>query len=445
MTNSTDRFRSQFLDRRAAQPGEEPGWLGLIRTNALERFLARGFPTTRDEEWRFTNVSALAEATFALPAADAEGDAAALKKRLALGGLDAHELVFVNGRVSKALSSLGELPDGVVVSGLADATSTHGDTLQPIVGRSSLTPGAGDETPFFDLNEAFLTDGAFVHVPEGVALERPVHLVFLTSAGEPVVSHVRNVIVGDAGSQLRLLESYRGADDAVYWTNAVTQVVASEGAVIDHYKLQRESAAAFHTAGIGYVQARSASVSNHSLSLGARLARHDIRTELAGEGADVTLNGLYIVKGSQHVDHHTVIDHRVPHCTSRELYKGVLDGVSSGVFNGKVIVREDAQKTDSQQSNKNLLLSKDALVNTNPQLEINADDVKCAHGATIGQLDADAIFYLTLAGHRPRPRRVGFSPRRFMADVSERIRLVAVRSRRHPWPLVRPKRPKSRN
>jgi Fe-S cluster assembly protein SufD len=365
-------------------------------------------------------VTPLASSSFALAAGN-DPDAAALKRSFAIRGLESHELVFVNGRVSSSLSSLGELPDGVVVASLVDALSEHGDTLQPILSQSG-----GDETPFFDLNEAFLSDGAFVHVPKGVTLERPVHLVFLTTSGEPVVTHPRNVIVGEEGSALRLLESYGGPDGAVYWTNAVTQVVASAGAVIDHYKLQRESASAFHVASLDYVQGPSASVSNHSLSLGARLARHDIGAELAGEGADVTLNGLYVVHGSQHVDHHTVIDHTVPHCTSRELYKGVLDDASSGVFNGRVIVRADAQKTDSQQSNKNLLLSNEALVNTNPQLEINADDVKCAHGATIGQLDEEAVFYLRSRGiAQDDARRI--LTEGFMADVSDRIRLAAVR------------------
>jgi Fe-S cluster assembly protein SufD len=416
--NTTDRFRSQFLERRATQASDEPGWLGLVRTNALERFLDRGFPTTRDEEWRFTNVAPLASSSFALAGMPID-DGRPLKERFALK--DSHELVFVDGRLSKALSSPGKLPDGVTLTSLTDALVEHADTLQPVLSRS------GEEsTPFFDLNEAFLRDGAFVFVPKGVVIDRPVHLLFLTTADEPTVTHPRNVILAEAGSQLQLLETYGGADDALYWTNPVTQVIASEGAVIEHYKLQRESTQAFHTASLGYVQERSATVSNHSLSLGARLARHDIGAALDGEGADVTLNGLYVVKGSQHVDHHTVIDHRVPHCTSRELYKGVLDDTSSGVFNGRVIVREHAQKTDSKQSNKNLLLSDDALVNTNPQLEINADDVKCAHGATIGQLDPEAMFYLRSRGIAELAAR-RILTEGFMADVSDRIRLAAVR------------------
>ncbi len=242
INDSITRFRTQFLEHKTAQANDEPGWLALVRKNALERFLDKGFPTTRDEEWRFTNVAPLASTSFTLsvsPRADAEDDARALKKRFELGKLESHELVFVNGRFAKALSSPGELPHGVVVTSLADALAEHADKLQPTLSQSGV-----DDTPFFDLNEAFLSDGAFVYVPKGVALERPIHLLFLTSSGEPLVTHPRNVIVGEAGSQVRLLESYGGPDGAVYWTNAVTQVLAHEGAVIDHYKLQRESASA---------------------------------------------------------------------------------------------------------------------------------------------------------------------------------------------------------
>ncbi len=420
--DSIERFRTEFLEARSERQSDEPGWLTLVRTQALERFLDKGFPTPRDEEWRFTNVAPIVSGSFEAAPAGSDSDAAALKKRFQIGEQESHDLVFVNGRWSRDLSSVGDLPEGVAVTSLTDALSEHGDELQPI-----LSQGSGDDTAFFDLNEAFLSDGAFVSVPKGVVVERPIHLIFLSLApGKPTVVHPRNVVIGEAGSQVRILETYAGVGDAVYWTNAVTQVLAADNAVVDHYKLQRESASAFHVASLEYVQGRSASVSNHSLSLGARLARHDIRAELAGEGADVTLNGLYVVKGKQHVDHHTVIDHQVAHCTSRELYKGVLDDASSGVFNGRVIVRQDAQKTDSQQSNKNLLLSNEALVNTNPQLEINADDVKCAHGATIGQLDAEALFYLRSRGiAQQEAQRI--LTEGFMADVSDRIRLAAVR------------------
>jgi Fe-S cluster assembly protein SufD len=423
-TDSIERFRTEFLELRSARQSDEPGWLTMVRTQALERFLDKGFPTTRDEQWRFTNVAPIASGSFAVSSVSSRSarDAASLKGRFHIEGQESHDLVFVNGHWSRELSSVGELPAGVVLSSLTGAVSEHADEVQPI-----LSQGGGDDTAFFDLNEAFLSDGAFVYVPKGVIVPRPIHLIFLSAApGKPIVVHPRNVIVGEAGSQVRVVETYGGVAGGVYWTNAVTQVSAGDNAVVDHYKLQRESSSAFHVASLDYVQGRSASVSNHSLSLGARIARHDIRAQLAGEGADVTLNGLYVVKGSQHVDHHTVIDHQVAHCTSRELYKGVLDDASSGVFNGRVIVQPNAQKTDSQQSNKNLLLSDEALVNTNPQLEINADDVKCAHGATIGQLDAEALFYLRSRGiAHHEARRI--LTEGFMADVSDRIRLAAVR------------------
>ena len=271
-------------------------------------------------------------------------------------------------------------------------------------------------------------DGVFVHVPKGVVVELPINIVLTGTpfGDEPHAFFPRNLFVAEENSQVTVVEQFISTAEGSYLTSPVTEIVVEDNAVVDHYKLQRESASAFHVASLGYVQERNATVSNHSLSLGARLARHDIRAELDGEGADVTLNGLYVVKDSQHVDHHTVVDHRVPHCTSRELYKGVLDDASSGVFNGRVIVRADAQKTDSRQSNKNLLLSDEALVNTNPQLEINADDVKCAHGATIGQLDPEAMFYLRTRGIGEVAARKILTER-FMADASDRIRLAAVR------------------
>jgi len=420
-----DELRSMFLERSTERSSEtEPGWLALVRKNAFERLLDKGFPTTRDEDWRFTNVSVIASRVFKLASggAEAEDEARTLLASLGLEELSLHELVFVNGQFSRALSSLDDLPDGVVVSSLDNAWSHSAEELQPVLSRSP-----SDETAFFDLNEAFVGDGAFVHIGKGVVVDAPIHCVFLTVPnGEACVHHPRNVIVAAEQSEARIIETYAGVEGSIYFTNAVTQIVARPSSVIDHYKVQRESIRAFHVASLDFVQERGASVSNHSLSLGAALARNDIRAELCGEGADVTLNGLYVVSGSQHVDHHTVIDHRVGHCTSRELYKGVLDDEASGVFNGRVIVRADAQKTDAKQSNKNLLLSREALVNTNPQLEILADDVKCAHGATIGQLDAEALFYL-------RSRGIGLDEARkiftegFMADVSDRIRVDAVR------------------
>ena len=421
---SIERYESQFRELFGKDSGE-PSWLALARRAALERFFDKGFPRTDQEEWRFTNVASLSATTFE-PAKPVDGGrAAALLKKLSFGEWKRHEIVFVNGRFDERLSSLDELPEGVVVESLARALVDRGDVLESVLGERE----DFDETPFYELNRAFMVDGAFVQIPRDVVVEEPLHLVFLTVARErAIASHPVNIVLAEAGSQIQIVETYGGLDGEVYLTNAVTQIREEENAVVDHYKVQRESSSAFHVATSSFVQKRNATLSNHSLSLGARLARNDIRALLDGEGTDVTLNGLYVVRGTQHVDHHTVIDHKRPHGTSRELYKGILDDAASGVFNGRIIVREDAQKTDSEQQNRNLLLSRDALVNTNPQLEINADDVQCAHGATIGQLDSEALFYL-------RSRGIDLEQARkiltwgFMADLSERIRIATVRDR----------------
>jgi Fe-S cluster assembly protein SufD len=420
---AVESYRKHFLDNASRWHGREPAWLSLLRREAFERFLDRGFPTTSEEDWRFTSVAPLAATTFSFAGTpSANGRAAALSRDRLPEAWKRHELVFLNGRFAEELSRVGELPERVVATSLSRALESHPDEVEAVL---NVAPAEGS-TAFSDLNRAFLSDGGFVFVPEGVALEAPIHLVFVTSAREPIVSHPHSVVLVDRGAEARVVESYVGTEGATYFTNAASGVVAVDGAVVDHYKLQRESDSAFHVGSHRFLQAKGSTVQDLSLSFGARLARNDIHSLLDGDGADLTLNGLYVVRGSQHVDHHTVIDHKEPRCTSRELYKGVLDDGSSGVFNGRIVVRRNAQKTNAQQTNKNLLLSEDALVNTNPQLEINADDVKCSHGATIGQLDKDALFYL-------RSRGIGLDSARailtraFIADVTERIRIGAVR------------------
>jgi len=251
-----------------------------------------------------------------------------------------------------------------------------------------------------------------------------IHIVYLTAPGpQPAVTHPRTLLVVGAGAQCTVVESYLGA--GAYFTNAVTEIVAGEGAVVDHYKIQNEALAAFHISTLQATLGRSANFASCSISLGAALARHDIGATLS-EGADATLNGLYIVNGTQHVDHHTTIDHALPHATSRELYKGILDGKASAVFNGKVLVRKDAQKTDSRQTNQNLLLSDDARIDSKPELEIFADDVRCTHGATIGQLDAEAIFYLQSRGIGREQAR-SLLTRAFAQDLVDRIKIQPVK------------------
>jgi Fe-S cluster assembly protein SufD len=404
--------------------GKDPAWLRSIRHAAIACFADRGFPTTREEEWRFTNIAPIAKQPFQLATTATTDTSPDSFEALLFGKWECQELVIVNGRVSASLSSLCNLPKGVLVQGLGATLKQDPQRLEPYLARYA----SYKENSFVALNTAFMVDGAFVYIPDGVVVEKPIHLVYVSTAnGEPIVSHPRSLIVAGMNSQARIIESYVGWDGHAYFTNAVTEVLAGENATIDHYKLQRESHQAFHVATVQVDQCRSSHFSTNSISLGGALVRNDINAVLGGEGGECTLNGLYVVTGHQHVDHHTLIDHAKPHCTSHELYKGVLDQHARGVFNGRIIVRPGAQKTDARQTNKNLLLSDEALVNTNPQLEIYADDVKCAHGATIGQLDADAVFYLRSRGIDREMARTLLTYA-FVSEMTNQIKIDPIRT-----------------
>ncbi|MDW8239939.1 MAG: Fe-S cluster assembly protein SufD [Acidobacteriota bacterium] len=407
-----------------AFPRGEPGWLQAIRRAALEQFVERGFPTTRDEEWRFTNVAPIARQQFQPARTNPAAVTPEMVSRFTFGCWQCHTLVFVNGVYEPALSSRQALPAGVVAQGLGHVLKHEPAWLEPHLARYARI----EQQAFVALNTALMEDGAFVYIPAGVVVDAPIHLLFISTADEPAaLAQPRNLIVVEANAQVNLIESYVGLDGGIYFTNAVTEIVAGDRAVIDHYKLQRESLKAFHVATLQVSQGRQSSVSTHSISLGGRLVRNDVNVVLAGEGCDCTLNGSYMVKDHQHVDNHTLIDHAQPHGTSRELYKGILDDHASGVFNGRIIVRPGAQKTDARQTNKNLLLSEDALVNTNPQLEIHADDVKCTHGATIGQLDADALYYLRARGIDLETAR-HILTYAFASDILSRIKIAPIRT-----------------
>ena len=277
------------------------------------------------------------------------------------------------------------------------------------------------------LNTAFFEDGAFIRIPDRTVVAEPIHLLFLSTAAEPNrVTHPRLLLEAGSDSQASIIESYYGLGSNVYWTNAVVEVVAGENSHIELYKIQHEELQAFHTGLIELVAGRNTTITTHSLSFGGALVRNDINVLLDDEGSHCDLNGLYAVNGTQHVDHHTLIDHAKPHCTSHQLYKGVLDGRSVGVFNGKIIVRADAQKTDAIQNNKNLLLSREANVNTKPQLQIDANDVRCTHGATVGQLDAESMFYLRSRGINRKEAR-NLLTYAFAADILERIQIEPIR------------------
>ena len=391
----TENYISNFANFEKSRASNDPAWLNQLRQSALDSFLRQGFPTTHDEEWRFTSVAPITKVPFKL-AADGKEPSSAELMSFTFGTWPGIQLVFVNGIYSAALSSNPAQPHGVFAGSLAEALEKQGNRVEPYLAKYASVSGE----PFAALNTAFVSDGAFIYLPTGFVVDEPIHLLFLSSAkkSEPKVCHPRTLVLAEANSQVRILESYASLGEGVSFTNAVTELVAEENAFVDHYKLQRESLEAFHVGTVQVQLGRSANVSTQTISLGGSLVRNNVNAVLGGEGGEATLNGFYLINGRQHVDNHTSIDHAKPHCNSHELYKGILDGQARGVFNGRIIVRPDAQKTDSKQTNKNLILSEEALVNTNPQLEIYADDVKCTHGATIGQLDADAIFYLRSRG-----------------------------------------------
>jgi Fe-S cluster assembly protein SufD len=417
-----DHYLADFARVAVLLPGMHAPWLTRLRTDALDAFAQKGFPNRRDEEWKYTSVAAFEQQAFSAIANNHDAaNAAAAVQRIAIDGDETHLLVFHNGRYAPELSLPGELPAGAHLASLAYALDSMPEALQPWL--------ASDEpqAAFGALNTAFMSDGAYLHLKRGTVLQAPVHLVFLsTIAGR--ASHLRNVIVAEEGAQATVIEHYAGVDGTSYFTNAITQIHAAANASIEHHKLQQEASDAFHIAGIHARQQRDSRLESNSFSLGAALARNDITTVFDATGCDATLNGLYLVGGRQHVDHHTRIDHRMPNGTSRENYRGVLDGASHGVFNGKVIVHPGAQKTNAFQANHNLLLSRDAEIDTKPQLEIFADDVKCNHGATVGQLDANQLFYLRSRGIDETVAR-NMLVHAFAHDVIERIRVAALRTR----------------
>jgi len=422
---ATDHFISEFtrLGRESAAAG--PAWLRLAREAAVERFRELGFPTLDDEEWKYMNVAPIARTPFRIGNGFAvRGLTVEELQRVTFGEMDCTHLVFLNGRFAPELSRLRPVPDGVRIMILAAALVEEPDRLEPHLSRHAQF----EDHAFVALNTAFIQDGAFVYLPRRKVLEEPIHLIFVSAPnGSPRVSHPRNLIVAEAGSQAAVVESYVSLGEAAYFTNAVTEVVAGDGAVVDHCKLQRESEQAYHVATLQAHLSRSAHFASHSVSLGGALVRNDVNIVLDAEGVDCVLNGLYLAQGSQHIDNHTFIDHARPHGSSREFYKGVLSGRSHGVFNGKIRVRKDAQKTDAKQTNKNLLLSEEALVDTKPQLEIFADDVRCTHGATIGQLDEDALFYLRSRGLGREDAR-SLLIHAFASDLISRIPVVPVRT-----------------
>ena len=416
-------FVDQALAEAALRPKGGPSFLESVRAAALARFASRGLPTTRDEDWRFTSVAALARSAFGRPETKAssrvnEGDLEALRLPDC-----AAELVFVDGVLAPGLSRRAQL-SGLSVESLREVLTADAARLEPHLARLLRQPNA-----FADLNTALFEDGAFVAIRPGTLIPGPVHLLFVSSAqGGPVASHPRVLVVAGAGSEATFVETYAGLPGASGLTCAVTEALVDENASLRRYKLQDEAPTAFHVSSFAARLKRHARFSDLSVSLGAALSRHDLEVDFAAEGGEAVLEGLFYADGERHTDTHSLIDHARPHCTSRELYKGVVGGRGRGVFSGKILVRPGAQKTDAAQTNRNLLLSREALVHSIPQLEILADDVKCRHGATTGQLDEMALFYLRSRGLSEGAAR-GLLTVAFASDLVHRIALPVLRER----------------
>jgi len=399
--------------------------LHALRRSAMESFRKHGFPTTADEEWRFTSVAPIASTRFQPVLAPTAGgkNPLPLSPVLEGGGI---VLVFVNGQYAESMSVLAGLPPGVAAGSLAAAIETDPGLalrLRPM-------DGGGARDAFGTLNTAFLTDGAYIRVNDGVEIAGPVHILSfaVTDKAEQLLIQPRHVIVAGKNSRLSVVETYAGSGSGVYLTNAVTEIAVGEGGTVEHDTLQTEASESYHVGTTLIALGAGASFTSNAITLGGAIVRNNVLARFEGERAECTLNGLSVATGTQLVDNHTVIDHAVPRCESHELYKSVLDGSARGVFNGKIFVRPDAQKTDAKQTNKTLLLSDEATIDTKPQLEIFADDVKCTHGATVGQLDEEQVFYL-------RARGIGEAEARdlltfaFATDVINRVHVGALRER----------------
>lgn len=419
----TEWYRSRFDAFERGMNGDAQTPVHQLRRQAIDRFQEIGFPTNRNEEWKFTNISPITKVSFE-PAVKSESVNVTLDQINAQFLPTTHRLVFVNGHYSKSLSSLGRLPAAVECGSLALAVTNSNAVVERYLGKLVRL----DETPFVSLNTAFLVDGAFLSIPDNTIIEEPIHFLFVTAGERPSMIAPRNLVVAGKNSQATIIESFGFVHSGQYLTNAVTEVFLDEAAVIEHDKLQNEHADAFHVAMMQTRMSSHSTLTSNSISLGGAIVRNNITAVLGGEGIECTLNGLSLGTGSQLIDNHTTIDHAMPHGASHELYKAILDGKARGVFNGKIFVRPDAQKTDAKQTNKTLLLSDDATMDTKPQLEIFADDVKCTHGATIGQLDAEQLFYL-------RSRGIGELKARdiltfaFASDVVGRVHHDALRER----------------
>ncbi len=420
-------YEEQFGAFEKSLNGGRTSEIHALRRKGIAAFAALGFPTPRQEEWRFTNIAPITKTAFQPSRQSADLSIVEDRIRpLLLAG--AWHLVFVNGQFAPSVSHLAGLPAGVMVSALSEALQKHPNEILPALGAVVRS----DENAFTALNTAFLQEGAFIAVRDGMDVERPIQVLFAAhSPGGPTLIQPRNIVIGGARSRFTIVEQYVGVSEHPYLTNAVTEISLGARAVLEHDRVQEESLEAYHVDSLQVHLRRDCRYTSTAVSLGGAIARSTIGTVLDDEGIECTLNGLLLATGTQLLDSHTAIDHARPNCASHELYKSILDGQSHGVFNGKIFVRKDAQKTDAKQTNKTLLLSDDAVIDTKPQLEIFADDVKCTHGATVGQLDDEQIFYLRSRGIAEADAR-DILTYAFASDVIGRIAVEGVRTRLEP-------------
>ncbi|MGH9686600.1 MAG: Fe-S cluster assembly protein SufD [Candidatus Acidiferrales bacterium] len=392
-TQSLATYAESFGSIENEATDRELPWLRKLRQDAFARFNEVGFPTQRDEDWRFTNLGPIVQTPFRL---SRNGHALPLPKQLERFRMPgaACTLVFIDGRFAPGLSSLGAMSRGVAVASLAAELAKNPGGVEPHLGRYLNT----QRDAFAALNTAFIEDGAFIHIEKGVVSDAPIHLLYVSTPHDfPAVSHPRNLIVAEENSHATIVEDYVSLGGTAL-CNTVTELAAGDSSVISHYMIEREDAQAFNVSTLRIQQGRAADVASHSLLMGASLVRNNVHPVLAGEGGECLINGLFVGGDRQHLDNYMLVEHASPHCGSRQFYNGILAGHAHGVFHGRIIVHKDAQKTDAKQTNRNLLLSDTAQIDTKPQLEIYADDVKCTHGATIGQIEEDALFYLRSRG-----------------------------------------------
>ena len=411
-----------LADLKPKRDGGDPGWLAEARLNALEWVRTHGFPSRTDEDWKYTGLDPILAVPFEAATAGSGPRVTADLISTASIDLGGPRLVFVNGHLSAEFSRLTGLPAGAVVTTLASVLAGSPDRLEQFY---SHTPG--EHHAFAAFNDVFAEDGAFIHLTPGTTVDEPIQLVFFSDTeGVPLMSSPRSVIIADADSRATIIETYAGINNDVYFTNAVTEVVLADSAQIDHYKVQNEPVTAFHLALLDVQQARNSRFSSRLIMLGSSIARHEVRVLLDGVEAEVSLDGIYLPQGEQLHDNAIFVDHVATNCTSHQLYKGVLDGRGHGVFNGHIMVRHGADGTDANQKNKNLLLSDRAEVDTRPRLEIYTDDVKCTHGAAVGQMDDEALLYLRTRGI-PLEAARGLLVYAFVQEMVDRIELEPLR------------------